>query len=79
LFFALFHFFQQKHSHNGVLAESAPSSIQEWQLTLLREVTNDKTIKATQMQHYSYRWDSAREKYVFDDDVFQGMMFSPDI
>jgi hypothetical protein len=80
LFFALFHFFQQKHSHNGVLAESAPSSIQEWQLALLREVTNDKTIKATQMQHYSYGWDSAREKYVFDDDkVFQGKTFSPAI
>jgi hypothetical protein len=77
LFFALVHLFQQKHDHRADLAEAVPASFQEWQLALLSEVTNDKTIKATQMRHYSYGWDSAKGKFVFDNNkVFQGISFS---
>ena len=78
LFFALVHLFQQKHDHREDLAEAIPASFAEWQLALLSEATNDKTIKAAQMRHYSYGWDSVKGKFLFDNNkVFQGISFSP--
>jgi len=62
------------------LAEAAPSSVQEWQLALLKEVTNDKNIKARQMRHYLYGWDIDERKYVLRrKEAFLSITFSPAI
>lgn len=80
LFFALFHFIQLKRGNHKDIATVAPASLPEWQLALLRGVTGNDKIKPKEMRHYSYGWDSSRQKYVFDtNEVFQGILLSREV
>jgi hypothetical protein len=76
--FRLFKNFQHTDTYHADLAEAAPSSVQEWQLALLKEVTNDKKIEARQMRNYLYGWDINKKKYMLGrKDAFPSITFSP--
>jgi hypothetical protein len=50
---------------NAEFAQLAPSRVHEWQLALLKQATNDKSITSKDFSHYSYGWHRESRKFHF--------------
>jgi hypothetical protein len=50
---------------NAEFAQLAPSRVHEWQLALLKQATNDKSITSKDFCHYSYGWHRESRKFHF--------------